>query len=194
MFGIAYESRILAGVIYRLLLYLSFCTNIIHRSVVRCQCEKDRSIIWCMKDNIRLRFAEKIKKVRKLRGYTQDRLSKTRTVPLTSDAVEMLRSMPRSHTYKNVFLRAGKPIDKGAEKNLRYWLQKIAKAAGIAGMTRLHELRHTCGQQIYDLTGDIYVVKEVLGHSDLKTTLRYVGKATRRAEEAMKKLEGFGTK
>ncbi len=121
-------------------------------------------------------------------------LSKTRAVPLTADAVEMLRSIPRNHTYKNVFLRAGKPIDKGAEKNLRYWLQKIAKAAGIAGMTRLHELRHTCGQQIYDLTGDIYVVKEVLGHSDLKTTLRYVGKATRRAEEAMKKLEGFGTK
>lgn len=121
-------------------------------------------------------------------------ISKTRTIPLTSDAVEMLRSIPRSHTYKNVFLRNGKPIDKGAEKNLRYWLQKIAKAAGVVGMTRLHELRHTCGQQIYDLTGDIYVVKEVLGHSDLKTTLRYVGKATRRAEEAMKKLEGFGTK
>ena len=121
-------------------------------------------------------------------------LAKTRNIPLTRDAVEVLKVMPRSPIYKNVFLRHGKPFDKAGEKNLRLWLQKIAKNAGIEGMTRLHELRHTLGQQLYEKTRDLYVVKEILGHSELETTERYAGKPTKQAEEAMKKLEGFGGK
>lgn len=119
-------------------------------------------------------------------------LPKTRTVPLTRDTVEALRSLPKSPTYNYVFLRDGKPLDKGAEKNLRYWLHKIAKTAGINGMTRIHELRHTYGQKLYEISGDLYVVKEALGHTDLRTTMRYAGKPTKRVKDAVKKMEGFG--
>jgi Site-specific recombinase XerD len=121
-------------------------------------------------------------------------LPKERPVPLTNDAVAVLKAIPRSSSYRNVFLRNGKPIDKAGEKNLRYWLKKIVKLAGIDGMTRLHELRHSAGQLVYDKTRDLYVVKEFLGHSDIRMTERYAGKPTKQVEEAVRKLDGFGTK
>ena len=60
------------------------------------------------------------------------------------------------------------------------------------GMTRLHELRHTTGHIIYDKSRDLYLVKEMLGHSDIRTSERYAGKPTRQVEEVVKKLDGFG--
>ena len=42
-----------------------FYIDIIHRSVARCQCPYNRRIIRCMKEDIRLRFAERIRELRK---------------------------------------------------------------------------------------------------------------------------------
>jgi integrase len=39
---------------------------------------------------------------------------------------------------------------------------------------RFHDLRHTFASWIIQNHGDITVVKELLGHSDIRTTMRYV--------------------
>ena len=64
----------------------------------------------------------------------------------------------------------------------------------IQGLTRMHELRHTLGHQLGDKGVRLEVIKNILGHSDIRTTERYVGTPDKASEDAMKALDGFGTK
>ena len=54
----------------------------------------------------------------------------------------------------------------------RQALQKNAKQAGVK-IIRFHDLRHTFGSHYMMNGGNIYDLKEILGHSDIKTTMRY---------------------
>ena len=116
---------------------------------------------------------------------------KERMIPLTEDTIKVFKTMLRTSEY--VFLKNGKPIDR-KDKSFRRWIIAIVRGTKLEGMTRFHELRHTSGHIIYNMTGDLYLVKEYLGHSDIRTTERYAGKPTERMREATKKIEGFGTK
>lgn len=52
-----------------------------------------------------------------------------------------------------------------------------------------HILRHTCASRLVKATGDLYVVKEWLGHSSIKTTERYAHLDDRALVSALAKLE-----
>lgn len=120
-------------------------------------------------------------------------LPKERIIPLQQDAIEVLKSILRNPRYDNVFLKDGKPISP-KDKSFRRWLVHIAKKAAIQGLTRMHELRHTLGHQLGDKGVRLEVIQNILGHSDIRTTQRYVGKPDKDSEDAMKALDGFGTK
>jgi len=47
------------------------------------------------------------------------------------------------------------------------------RKAGVRG-TSMHKLRHRFATQAYDKTRDLVAVQELLGHSDVGTTRRYV--------------------
>jgi len=56
------------------------------------------------------------------------------------------------------------------------WAGKIVTRLLPDGYT-MHKLRHKCASDAFDVTGgNIYVVKELLGHSNINTTLAYVAK------------------
>lgn len=69
---------------------------------------------------------------------------------------------------------------------------KIVKARGIAaGVPKLcpHSLRRMLGTRIYAITGDVYAAKEILGHSDLQTTVaHYAAPSAERIREAVKRI------
>ncbi len=46
------------------------------------------------------------------------------------------------------------------------------KRANITGL-RFHDLRHTAATRMVESNANIVAVKEILGHADLKTTMRY---------------------
>ena len=46
------------------------------------------------------------------------------------------------------------------------------KRAGLIGCT-IHTLRHTHATRLIQNGMSVYEVKEILGHSDIKTTMRY---------------------
>ena len=50
----------------------------------------------------------------------------------------------------------------------------------------LYTLRHTFATWFYDKTKDLVALKEVLGHSDLRTVLRYVNDSQSRIDKSMK--------
>ena len=51
-------------------------------------------------------------------------------------------------------------------------LRKALKRAGLSGFT-IHTLRHTHATRLVQNGVSLYEVKEVLGHTDIKTTMRY---------------------
>ena len=54
-------------------------------------------------------------------------------------------------------------------------LESVFQAAGLNGKVATHSLRKSFAQRFYDVTGDIYAVKELLGHQSVETTQRYLG-------------------
>jgi integrase len=62
--------------------------------------------------------------------------------------------------------------------------------AGIEGDLHWHDLRHECGSRYADGGMDGRHIQMLLGHSDLKTTERYLNSDTKRLAEAMKRATG----
>jgi integrase len=61
---------------------------------------------------------------------------------------------------------------------------------GLDGDLHWHDLRHECGSRYADRGMDGRHIQMLLGHSDLKTTERYLNSDTRRLAEAMKRATG----
>ena len=54
-------------------------------------------------------------------------------------------------------------------------LKKAFVNAGLNGKIATHSLRKSFAQRIYEQSGDIYLVKELLGHRNVATTQAYLG-------------------
>lgn len=94
--------------------------------------------------------------------------NKPRTIPLTASLIQMLSKQRHSSIY--VFHDANR-------KSLTYKvcsvrLQKICKLAGLRRIT-WHVLRHTFASHLAAKKNSIVAIKELLGHSDIRITMRY---------------------
>ena len=58
------------------------------------------------------------------------------------------------------------------QDSLNRAFQLALKKANIIGL-RFHDLRHTAATRMVESTGNIVAVNKILGHADLKTTMRY---------------------
>ena len=54
-------------------------------------------------------------------------------------------------------------------------LKKAFEAAGLNGKLAIHSLRKSFAQRVYEESGDIYLVQELLGHRNVSTTQKYIG-------------------
>lgn len=78
-----------------------------------------------------------------------------------------------------------------------YCTQSIRKAIARAGLKncRVHTLRHTHASRLIQNGMSVYEVREILGHSDIKTTMRYAHleqrQVTAKARDVMNRLNHF---
>ncbi len=63
-------------------------------------------------------------------------------------------------------------------------LSRLYKRAGV-NETGCHILRHTLAMNVYDKTRDIGVVKEILRHSDIKTTMSYASATKKMVKDGL---------
>ena len=108
----------------------------------------------------------------------------SRSVPVNSDgrrAIDALVSWHRRH-YRSVASK--RPLfpsrhNSGTVPINRQTAHDILKdafiAAGLNGKLATHSLRKSFAQRLYDKTGDIYMVQELLGHRNISTTQNYLG-------------------
>ena len=88
------------------------------------------------------------------------------------DYIEQRENMNPSEGYENaLFLSSqNRRISVKAVENL---VKKYSRAVTGSKKITPHKLRSTYGTQLYEETGDIYLVADVLGHKDVNTTKRH---------------------
>ena len=97
---------------------------------------------------------------------------KPRTVQLSDTLVALLRSVPRQEDGQGaewVFPspRTGQPF-----VSIFYGWDAARKKAGLAEV-RMHDLRHTFASLLINSSYELYDVMSALGHTQMRTTMRY---------------------
>lgn len=91
-----------------------------------------------------------------------------RTIPLNKTVYKMLIIWREQNLQTElVFEKNGQPID-----TYQYQWEALLKDANIENF-RFHDLRHHFASKLVMKEADLNVVRELLGHADLKMTLRY---------------------
>lgn len=105
--------------------------------------------------------------------------NKERIVPVGSKAIEWLNryrdevrpALARGNMVAQVFISTrGAAI---SPKTIWYLIKRHARRAGIAKPISPHTLRHSFATHLLDNGGDLRVIQEMLGHSDISTTQIY---------------------
>jgi integrase len=109
---------------------------------------------------------------------------KTRHMPLNTEALEVLRNWKVQGTGTGLVFpgKDGAPMD-----NVQTSWEGLLKDAGITGF-RWHDLRHTFASKLVMAGVDLNTVRELLGHGDIKMTLRYAHLAPEHKAEAVARL------
>ncbi|MFH1965749.1 MAG: site-specific integrase [Acidobacteriota bacterium] len=118
------------------------------------------------------------------------RSGKTRTVPLIAECRDMLIEWKQLTEYGHpggyVFPdRKGERLD-----NINTAFSNLLKAAEVTGL-RFNDLRHHYASMLVQEGIQLYTVRELLGHSDLKMTQRYAHLAPDNLKEAARALDNI---
>ena len=94
--------------------------------------------------------------------------NRIRTIPLTQSVIEMLSKKGSQNEY--LFQDSkGKPL------YYTVCLKQLHKICGFAGLRKIswHVLRHSFASHLAAKGVSIFAIKDLLGHSDIKMTMRY---------------------
>lgn len=116
-------------------------------------------------------------------GHTS-KTGKTRHVPLNEEALTVLKKWKRDNSNL-VYVFGG--VDGEPLHDTRTSWETALKKAHISNF-RWHDLRHTFASKLVMAGVDLNTVRELLGHSDYKMTLRYAHLAPEHKAAAVAKL------
>jgi len=174
-------------------------------SVEECQrllnaCPEDLYLIYFTFLNTGMRKAElenlewddidfKRKKIRIHRKEFWQPKTGEREIPINQQLLVLLQKLKKDND-NNLQSNFVFPDSDGGKirTKLREKLIKIAKEAGIEGLTKLHTLRHTFASHLVMNGVDLPTVKKLMGHSDIQTTMIYAHLAPDHLERAVDKL------
>lgn len=109
---------------------------------------------------------------------------KTRHIPLNSEALQILKDWKKQSTESELVFpnEEGKPFD-----TLKTAWKHLMEAAKIKNF-RWHDMRHHFASKLVMAGVDLNTVRELLGHADISTTLRYAHLAPEHKANAVEKL------
>jgi integrase len=94
---------------------------------------------------------------------------KSRYVPLSTAAVEIIERLPR---FKDCPWLVPNPDTRLPFVSIKHGWQNAIKAAKLPGL-RLHDLRHSAASFMVNSGVDLFAVGKVLGHANYQSTQRY---------------------
>lgn len=111
-----------------------------------------------------------------------------RTIPLTTRATEVLRR--RTKEAKNAWLFPHRLDPERPMTEVNRGHEGVFDKTGLAYF-RLYDLRHTFGSRMVMAGVDLATVKELMGHSVITITMRYVHPTPEHKRTAIERLERF---
>jgi len=99
--------------------------------------------------------------------------NKERLIPLLPQALDVRQHIGKIFQYRHV-------------STVSNYFREISRQCGIKA--RFHDLRHTAGTQMLASGIDLKTVKEILGHTDIRTTEIYAQVLAETMEKEMQKL------
>jgi len=106
----------------------------------------------------------------------------SREIPVGDDLLTVLRNLPKTSHY--IFVNTN---GKKYGYHLTERVKRLGRRIGMNGLT-LHTLRHTFISHLVMNGVDLVTVKELAGHSDIKTTIRYAHLAPEHLRKSIGKL------
>lgn len=97
------------------------------------------------------------------------KMGKPRHVPLSDDAVAVLKSLPR---YDDCPFVLPNPKTMKPFRNFFNSWNSARKEAGLPEL-RIHDLRHSMASNMANSGQSLYVIGQILGHTQPRTTTRY---------------------
>jgi integrase len=130
---------------------------------------------------------------------------RSRMIPLTQAACDILRSMSEDPKIKKVVDLNGKPVglifpsrrDSNKPRDMHMSFDGAVERAGLDdlpgnGKLRIHDLRHLCGTFLVMNGVDLETIRDILGHRDLATTQRYLHVVNEHKKNAISKIGHLG--
>ncbi|MYA71056.1 phage integrase family protein [Candidatus Poribacteria bacterium] len=121
----------------------------------------------------------------------------SRAVPVNSDGRRAIEDLIAWHgeRYQNADKdrplfpsRNGQGEKRMSRRTAHDVLKRAFEAAGLNGHLATHSLRKSFAQRLYDRTGDIFAVQEMLGHKSVTTTQKYLGVNYANIKEAVEEM------
>ena len=136
---------------------------------------------------LNLRWSEVDLKNRKIM-VTNTKNNESRVIPINRTLYQELLMMPRSKGKEYVF-SAGDGLPFG---DVKKGFSAAVKKAKIKDF-RFHDLRHTFGSHMMMQGVNLKTVQQVLGHKDIKMTMRYSHLSPEYVQDAMERLDTLWT-
>lgn len=130
-------------------------------------------------------FSRRKIKIRVKDGWTPK--TSEREIPISNGLLELLLNLKKKAIGSLIFHDGeGQKIEKN---KLRKELIKVAKIAGFPDVTKIHSLRHSFASHLVMKGVDLPTIKQLMGHSDIATTMIYSHLAQDHLSDVVSKLD-----
>ena len=121
----------------------------------------------------------------------------SRAVPVNTDGMRAIDKLIGWHREQYGTAQKKRPLfpsrnGQGKQRMTRRAAHNVLKsafiAAGLNGHLATHSLRKSFAQRLYEQTGDVFAVQEMLGHKSIATTQEYLGVNYASVRDAVQKM------
>ena len=116
---------------------------------------------------------------------------KDRMVVLSQGILELLRKYFTSYQPKYWLFEGQYKEEPYSTRSLQMIFHRAKHEARIIQDVTFHSLRHSYATHLHERGTDIRLIQELLGHNDIKTTLRYTHVSTRRIENVISPFDNL---
>jgi integrase/recombinase XerD len=141
--------------------------------------------------NLKLKDIHSARMVINIRGAKG---KKDRTVALSEGILLLLRKYHESYKPSNWLFEGQDKTKPYTSRSLQEVFNKAKKATKIIQSITFHSLRHSYATHLHEAGTDIKLIQELLGHNDIKTTLRYTHVSKRTIENIKSPFDNLNLK
>jgi integrase/recombinase XerD len=114
----------------------------------------------------------------------QGKGAKDRYTILSQQVLLELRAYYLIYKPKEYLFNGYRPASRYSVRTIQHLMQKALVKAGLENKNyTIHTIRHSFATHLLDNGTDLYTIKELLGHSNLQTTMRYMHLTSKRIDQ-----------